>query len=85
MAAKTMNCRDVGLRLQTYLDGELDSDRMARIAAHLEACVACGLEADVFQRIKSDLSGAAPATDSTALRRLREFSERIAHEATADN
>ncbi len=77
-AARTMTCRDVGLRLQSYLDGELDSVRMQGIQDHLEACVDCGLEADVFRRIKADLSGHAPATDPEALERLREFSSRIA-------
>ena len=83
MAARTINCRDVGLRLQSYLDGELDSSRMAGIRAHLDACVDCGLEADVFRKIKADLSGCAPATNSAALERLREFSDRIADEALA--
>jgi anti-sigma factor (TIGR02949 family) len=81
MAQKTMNCRDVALRLQTYLDGELDQVRMERIRAHLDACVACGLEADVFTSIKNDLAAQTIPADSEALSRLREFSTRIADEA----
>ena len=81
MAPKTMNCREVGLRLQTYLDGELDGDRREALAGHLEDCRKCGLEADVFRQIKSDLAQSAAPTDSEALARLRSFSERIASEA----
>lgn len=78
MPTKSMNCRDVALRLQTYLDGELDEERMERIHAHLDACAQCGLEADVFQTIKSDLAQRARAVDPDALARLRAFSEQIA-------
>ncbi len=81
MAQKMMSCRDVALRLQTYLDGELDETRMEQIRAHLDACVDCGLEADVFADIKKDLAAQAIPADSDALARLREFSARIAEEA----
>lgn len=77
MPNKTMSCRDVGLRLQTYLDGELDADRMERIKNHLDACVDCGLEADVFTSIKNDLASQALPVSSEALARLRAFSDKI--------
>jgi len=83
MAKKMMNCKDVALRLQTYLDGELDEARMEQIRAHLDACVACGLEADVFANIKKDLTAQAVPADSDALARLRAFSARIAEEANS--
>ena len=78
MSKRTMTCRDVALRLQTYLDGELDQDRMERIQGHLAACVACGLEADVFTSIKNDLANQVRPADSAAMQRLREFSNQIA-------
>jgi len=77
MSNNTMTCRDVALRLQSYLDGELDADRMGRIEAHLEACVDCGLEADVFTRIKNDLAQQVRPVNAEALARLRAFSEEI--------
>ncbi|MFT7473389.1 MAG: anti-sigma factor (TIGR02949 family) [Verrucomicrobiales bacterium] len=80
MAQKTINCRDVALRLQTYLDGELDHELMERIRAHLDACVDCGLEVDVFTSIKNDLAAQRIPADSEALSRLREFSTRVANE-----
>ena len=79
--ARMMHCRDVALRLQTYLDGELDRSRMEQISAHLDACVDCGLEADVFTSIKHDLASHALPADSDAIERLRAFSERIAEES----
>ena len=77
MSNKTMSCRDVALRLQTYLDGELDDSRMERIRAHLDACVDCGLEADVFTSIKNDLQRQVGPVNSNAMARLREFTEQI--------
>jgi anti-sigma factor (TIGR02949 family) len=85
MSNKTMSCRDVALRLQTYLDGELDDSRMERIQAHLDACVDCGLEADIFTSIKNDLQRQVSPVNSNAMARLREFSEQISqHSADSD-
>ena len=81
MARKMLNCKEVGLRLQSYLDGELDEKRMEQIRAHLEDCVNCGLEFDAFQKIKRDLTAQSVPADSAALARLREFSEQIATRA----
>lgn len=78
MPNKTMSCKDVALRLQTYLDDEMDDMRMERIRAHLDACIDCGLEADVFTAIKNDLANCAAPVNTKALERLREFSKQIA-------
>ena len=75
-----LNCREVGLRLQTYLDGELDDARMEQIRKHLDDCVDCGLEYDTFSKIKRSLNAQTVPADSDALARLRAFSERIAVE-----
>jgi len=82
MVKKSLNCREVGLRLQSYLDGELDDGRMEQIRSHLNDCVACGLEADAFVAIKRDLSAQTVPADSDALSRLRMFSEDIAMNAS---
>ncbi len=82
MAKKLDSCREVGLRLQTYLDGELDEDRKEQIRAHLDACVCCGLDADAFQEIKTNLANVSRASDEDAIKRLMEFSARIAEEAS---
>lgn len=75
---KSVNCREVGLRLQSYLDGEIDAGRAGQIRAHLDDCVACGLEADAFVKIKKDLNAQSVPADSDALARLRDFSAQIA-------
>ncbi len=77
MATKMMSCREVGLRLQSYLDGELDERRMEQIRAHLDVCTDCGIEASVFEQVKADLAAHAPKSDPAALDRLRKFSEEI--------
>lgn len=77
MGLSKYKCREVGLRLQTYLDGELDEKRAAAIRAHLDDCVDCGLEAEVFQQIKTELSQIEPRVDEAALQRLRNFSAQI--------
>ncbi len=84
MASK-INCREVGRRLQSYLDGELNNDRMEQIKAHLDACVHCGLELDVFAAIKTDLSKLSVPADSDALQRLREFSTRVVEGSEASS
>ncbi len=82
--SKKINCREVALRLQTYLDGELDESRMSQIEQHLNDCVACGLEEEVFAAVKADLLALQRPADSDALERLREFSSRVAEVATSE-
>jgi anti-sigma factor RsiW len=74
-----MSCGEVGKWLQHYLDGELDDQRSGRLAAHLDDCHRCGLEADTYKRIKHSLSVRQPAVPPDSLERLREFGERLAH------
>lgn len=73
-----MSCHEVGELLQHYLDGELDDRRAARLAAHLDDCRRCGLEADTYQRIKTSLAQQQPAVPADSLARLREFGARLA-------
>lgn len=75
---RPMQCDEVGRLLQHYLDGHLDERRAARLAAHLEDCRRCGLEADTYERIKSSLAERRGSVPAESLARLREFGERIA-------
>ena len=52
-----LSCHEVARTLQAYLDDESDPALRARMAEHLDECVRCGLEADVYRRIKSSLAG----------------------------
>ncbi|MEW2634306.1 anti-sigma factor [Streptomyces sp. NPDC048389] len=58
--------------LQSYLDGETDEVTARRVAAHLEDCRRCGLEASVYQEIHNALARRTDP-DSAAVDRLRAF------------
>jgi len=75
---RPMQCDEVGKLLQHYLDGHLDERRTVRLAAHLEDCRRCGLEANTYERIKSSLAERRGSVPAESLARLREFGERIA-------
>lgn len=77
-AKRPMTCGEVGAWLQHHLDGQLDARRSARLAAHLEDCRRCGLEADTYERIKAALAARQPSVPADSLARLREFGARIA-------
>lgn len=77
MALKSLNCREVGLRLQSYLDGEANPLYSVDIEEHLDDCVECGLDADVFRKIKAELSDQASTVDPAVIDRLRQFSDEI--------
>jgi len=80
-----MNCMDVGLRLQSYLDDELDPDRMTRISEHLDACVDCGLDYDVYSRLKSAIAATRQETDPAVIDQLRAFARSISGRVEVDD
>ena len=69
-----VNCREVGRMLQAYLDNELENDT-EKVAAHLEVCKRCGLEADTYTKIKKALGNPDAEIDSESIARLRQFGE----------
>jgi len=70
-------CMHAGPKLQAYLDGEVDEATVRRVAAHLEYCRRCGLEAAAYREIKRAL-GAREQPADDALARLRAFGEQLA-------
>ena len=71
-------CHQVAKVLQGYLDGELDAPTSNQVAAHLEVCRRCGLEATTYLAIKTAIASSAapsPAVDTTAVERLRQFAD----------
>ena len=74
----TVNCREVGRVLQSYLDDDVEPDFASKIAAHLEACRDCGLEAETYIQIKDSLARQRPVVDDEVVARLRDFGESIA-------
>ena len=72
-----MSCHQVGKVLQSYLDDELDPDAARKVAAHLEDCRRCGLEAETYEALKESLRRGAGLADEP-VSRLREFGEQLA-------
>lgn len=81
---RMMTCRQVGERLQAYVDGEIDDLTIRRIAHHLDDCRRCGMELGVYTEIKATLSRQSQGVDLDALERLRAFGHGLAS-GTDDN
>lgn len=75
---KQMSCHQVGQVLQSYLDDELDDDAARKLAAHLEDCRRCGLEAETYEALKASLRRGPAGLADEPVTRLREFGERLA-------
>lgn len=71
--SEPLDCHAVGELLQHYLDDELDPKRSELIAAHLEDCRRCGLEAETYERIKRTLATRRAEVPVESLARLRGF------------
>lgn len=69
-------CRDAARLLHEHLDGRLDPDTAETLRRHLDRCRQCGLEAEVYTRIKQSLARQKQVPE-TSMRRLEEFAERL--------
>jgi anti-sigma factor (TIGR02949 family) len=69
-------CMLVMQQLQSYIDGEVDEAARRKVAAHLEECRHCGLEADVYRAIKQAIANYERPPDA-AVDRLRAFAESL--------
>jgi anti-sigma factor (TIGR02949 family) len=77
-AERKLGCVQVIRVLQEYLDGETDEVTARRVAAHLDDCRDCGLEADLYREIKKALAR-QKRPDARAVERLRGFGESLLH------
>ncbi len=75
---RQMSCHQVGKVLQSYLDDELDDNVARKVAAHLEDCRRCGLEAETYEALKASLQRGPAALADEPVKRLRELGERLA-------
>lgn len=82
MLRQMKECAKVNRVLQSYLDGETDETTARRVAAHLEECRRCGLEASVYREIHNALARRAKP-DTEAVERLRAFGESLASDPAA--
>jgi anti-sigma factor RsiW len=69
------NCRPDG-DLRAYIDGELAQDLRERIAAHLEACSACGARYRELAERAAWVSGVMALSESTPAASTRRFRPR---------
>lgn len=83
-ARDRIECMRVRPLLQAFLDGELDDAQRQRVAAHVEACRRCGLEASTYMSLKRRLSGFDEPLDPDAVARLTEFVDHLADEPDED-
>ncbi len=73
-----LSCPEVGRLVQRYLDGELDNDaEVDALAAHLDDCRRCGLEAETYQKIKDALGDRSVDVPEDSVARLRAFGEKL--------
>jgi anti-sigma factor RsiW len=84
LAERRMSCLRVARVLQSYLDGEIDEITARRVAAHVEDCRRCGLEASVYREIKSALAR-RQTPDTTAVSRLQVFGASLLNEAPPED
>ena len=78
-------CLRTSRALQRYLDGESDDLTAARVAAHLEECRRCGLQARTYLAIKQALRSGSRDVDDLTLHRLHAFSRSLADTAGPDD
>lgn len=77
---EALSCPEVGRLLQRFLDGELsDDNEIDMLAAHLDDCKRCGLEADTYRKIKEALAARRTPVPPESVERLREFGEQLAN------
>ena len=74
----SLSCAEVAALLHQFLDDESDEVTAGRVAAHLDDCARCGVEADVYRDIKAALARRRTPLPDVSVRRLRQFGERIA-------
>ncbi len=73
-----LGCRAVRRILQAFLDGEVEASQAELVAAHLESCGRCGVEARTFEAVIAALRRLRPDLDVEAYTRLRQVVDRLA-------
>jgi len=73
-----MSCQQVAALLQQYLDDELDVSDVPKVLDHLEACRRCGLEAEMYTRIKNSLLNHRESPSEDSMSRIRTLADALA-------
>lgn len=76
-------CGDLAVRIERFLDGELDASEARELDAHLEACLPCTSERDLRARLRELIrEGCAEQAPAELVARIRARLHEVA--ATAD-
>lgn len=78
-------CAEALEKLHPLLDGELTPEEARLVVAHLEACPPCGVEEDVYRRLKEAVAACGNGLDPAVVERLRAFADRLAERAAPDD
>ncbi len=73
-----LSCHQVEAVMQQYLDEELSPEQVPAVLKHLEACKDCGLEADLYGRIKTSLLRHQDSPDEASMLRIRRLATELA-------
>lgn len=73
-----MSCQQVEAVLQQYLDEELEASEVPKVLKHLEACKDCGLEAEMYTKIKTSLHQHQNSPSEDSMSRIRSLAEELA-------
>jgi len=68
--SKRLECRQVRHILQSFLDGELGERDVELVAAHLESCTRCRVEATTFSQVIDALRTLRPDIDLAGYTRI---------------
>lgn len=74
---RSLSCRRVRRLMHGFLDGEIPADQAERVAAHLDACVDCGIEAEVLRDVVSAIGRQRPDLDPAAIARLQAHLDQV--------
>jgi anti-sigma factor RsiW len=78
--SQPLSCHEVRRMLQSVLDGEMPADRAELVAAHLESCRRCEIEAHTVRQVIAAIRRQRPDLDLAAVTRLTDVAERLAEE-----
>jgi anti-sigma factor (TIGR02949 family) len=78
------DCHVVGAVLQAYLDGELGPEDAELVAAHLEHCERCQIEASTVEQVVDAIRRQRPDLDPAPIDRLAGFVDRLTRDGPAD-